>query len=427
LPWVRHIYIVVPDDCAVPSWMDSQALHFHPTDSPILFTFINSEGPSLLFIKQSSIFLDPVDGDRNKNSEAIEANLHRITGLSEHFIYLCDDFFIGRPLSYLYFFDLQMSKIRIPKLFISRQIDTPWFAGGTTNFLPFNRPLYKCPENLEPSAPDATKRPQRSLSRYMEHQPRSMLKSMLSSLEAEFPEWFAFVSSHKTRYSSCGHTEAEGEEAVWKVLTSLILQGQISVQLVRFEGDQWPELLGNAFDDLFGLPSFACARGDGWLSLKSMRRIRVCMSLSVGVCLRVCSCIVRSAGDEVPFKATLSGWHVHAWLRSAHEKSLSILESCLETVARIQPATLCINDGYPSTGFELFTGRTCGFLESYFEHAGPWERRDGPPKCQRLDLPSERARTPRDFALVVWVVAAGVAYFIVSRAVDHGSFKFARR
>ncbi len=66
LPWVRHIYIVVPDDCAVPSWMDSQALHFHPTDSPILFTFINSEGPSLLFIKQSSIFLDPVDGDRNK-------------------------------------------------------------------------------------------------------------------------------------------------------------------------------------------------------------------------------------------------------------------------------------------------------------------------------------------------------------------------
>ena len=56
-----------------------------------------------------------------------------------------------------------MSKIRIPKLFISRQIDTPWFAGGTTNFLPFNKPLYKCPENLEPSAPDATKRPQRTL------------------------------------------------------------------------------------------------------------------------------------------------------------------------------------------------------------------------------------------------------------------------
>ena len=32
------------------------------------------------------------------NSAAIETNLHRIPGLSEHFIYMNDDFFLGKPI-----------------------------------------------------------------------------------------------------------------------------------------------------------------------------------------------------------------------------------------------------------------------------------------------------------------------------------------
>ena len=32
------------------------------------------------------------------SSAAIETNLHRIPGLSEHFLYMNDDFFLGKPI-----------------------------------------------------------------------------------------------------------------------------------------------------------------------------------------------------------------------------------------------------------------------------------------------------------------------------------------
>jgi hypothetical protein len=45
------------------------------------------------------------------NSHAIEASLHRIPGLSEHFVYFNDDYYARRPLSVRAFFDHQMRPI----------------------------------------------------------------------------------------------------------------------------------------------------------------------------------------------------------------------------------------------------------------------------------------------------------------------------
>ena len=80
--WVRHIYLVTDDQ--VPSWLDTT-------------------NPRLTVVSHKELF-----GDRGIlptfNSHAIESQLHRIEGLSEHYLYLNDDVFFGRPVSPSLFF-----------------------------------------------------------------------------------------------------------------------------------------------------------------------------------------------------------------------------------------------------------------------------------------------------------------------------------
>jgi hypothetical protein len=78
LPWIRKTYIVT---CCgqVPHWLDR----------------LSSEG--IIVVDHSEIFL-PTEAYPSFNSFAIEANLHRIAGLSEHFLVANDDYFIGKLL-----------------------------------------------------------------------------------------------------------------------------------------------------------------------------------------------------------------------------------------------------------------------------------------------------------------------------------------
>ena len=75
-PWIRHIYIVT--DNQIPNWL-------------------NLETTRLSIISHSDIFANishlPVF-----SSPAIEANIHRIPGLSRRFIYFNDDVFLGQPV-----------------------------------------------------------------------------------------------------------------------------------------------------------------------------------------------------------------------------------------------------------------------------------------------------------------------------------------
>ncbi|RYH02465.1 hypothetical protein EON65_47880 [archaeon] len=75
-PWVRHIYLVT--DNQIPSWLNME------TDK---LTVVSHED---IFANQSHL---PVF-----SSPAIEANIHRIQGLSEYFIYFNDDVFLGAPV-----------------------------------------------------------------------------------------------------------------------------------------------------------------------------------------------------------------------------------------------------------------------------------------------------------------------------------------
>jgi hypothetical protein len=81
-PWVRHVYIVT--DRQRPSWLRED----DPWISIVDHRDIAPEGSTLPTF----------------NSQAIEANLHRIDGLSEHFLYFNDDVFLSSPVAPELFF-----------------------------------------------------------------------------------------------------------------------------------------------------------------------------------------------------------------------------------------------------------------------------------------------------------------------------------
>ncbi|MDP2773105.1 MAG: stealth conserved region 3 domain-containing protein [Nocardioides sp.] len=80
-PWVRRIHLVTAGQ--VPDWLDTS----HP--------MIN-------LVDHRDIL--PADALPTFNSHAIETALHRIDGLAEHFVYLNDDVFLGRPVAKETFF-----------------------------------------------------------------------------------------------------------------------------------------------------------------------------------------------------------------------------------------------------------------------------------------------------------------------------------
>ncbi len=72
-PWIRNIYIVT--DGQVPEWL-------------------NIKHPQIHLVEHQEIFCWPEDLP-TFNSHAIECHLHRIPGLSSHFLYANDDMFFG--------------------------------------------------------------------------------------------------------------------------------------------------------------------------------------------------------------------------------------------------------------------------------------------------------------------------------------------
>ena len=76
-PWVRNIFVVTNGQ--IPSWLNLHHPRLHVVPHSVIFRN-SSHLPTF-------------------SSPAIEANLHRIPGLSEHFVYLNDDVMFGRQVS----------------------------------------------------------------------------------------------------------------------------------------------------------------------------------------------------------------------------------------------------------------------------------------------------------------------------------------
>ena len=188
LPWIDRIYLVVPDTLAInlqhdklfPSWLDH--------------TKLLSNDIQIHFIAQSSIFHMQQNGMNNHNSNALEMNIMRIPNLSEHFIYMNDDFFIGKPLTWKYFFNPDTYLPRWPlnhymKYYKMDNFDRPRFEyDNVYNYMVPGLDGYPMPKRVE---------------YYATHAPRSLTKSMLSEyIDNMYPEYFAFMESHKSRWCS---------------------------------------------------------------------------------------------------------------------------------------------------------------------------------------------------------------------------------
>lgn len=93
-PWIRKIFIVTDDQA--PEWLDTSH-------------------PKIQIVDHTEIL--PPECLPCFNSVVIEHHLHRIPGLSEHFLYANDDMYINKPVTPETFFDKDL----LPKMRLNRR------------------------------------------------------------------------------------------------------------------------------------------------------------------------------------------------------------------------------------------------------------------------------------------------------------------
>ncbi len=165
--WIRQIFIVSDDQ--TPAWLDV-------------------EHPRITLVSHKQLF-----GDRGRlptfNSHAIESQLHRIEGLSEHFLYINDDVFFGRPVSPSSF----VLSNGITKFFLSTVKVTP----GPRN--PTDLPVTSAAKNQRDLLLEHFGR---TVTDKFQHAPHALRRSVLADLERAFPEAIARTASTQFRSAS---------------------------------------------------------------------------------------------------------------------------------------------------------------------------------------------------------------------------------
>ncbi|MDD7929451.1 stealth conserved region 3 domain-containing protein [Microbacterium thalli] len=165
-PWVRRIFIAT--DSPAPSWL--------------------ADHPQVTIVRSEEFFADPSTLPTH-NSHAVEAQLHRIDGLAEHFLYSNDDMFFGRPVH--------------PELFFS--------PGGVSSFVECDVRIGAGEPRLERSGHDNGLRVNRALLeerfgriilRDLEHCAAPLRRSVMSELEEAFPEDFRRTAASRFRAST---------------------------------------------------------------------------------------------------------------------------------------------------------------------------------------------------------------------------------
>lgn len=86
-PWIRHVFIVT--DRQIPGFLDQDTLLADPSSAGL------SSSTTVSIVDHSQIL--PQSVLPTFNSHVIESALHRIPGLSEHYLYFNDDVVLGEP------------------------------------------------------------------------------------------------------------------------------------------------------------------------------------------------------------------------------------------------------------------------------------------------------------------------------------------
>ena len=152
-PWVRRIFIVT--DSPRPTWL--------------------AEHPLVTIVRSEEFFADPSVLPTH-NSHAVESQLHKIEGLSEHFLYSNDDMFFS-PGGVTRFIEAT-TRIGLGGPEVGRS--------GFENAARVNRELLR-------------QRFGRVTTRHLEHAATPLRRSVMEALEREFPEDFARTAASAFR------------------------------------------------------------------------------------------------------------------------------------------------------------------------------------------------------------------------------------
>jgi len=111
--------------------------------------------------------------------------MHKIPGLSEYFVAMDDDFVVLHPMTHSDFFALPTGKPLV-------------LASGAQEEVP----IY----DHKPHGPDMPPKSAPTRMRKFQHVPCPVSVSFAWQLENTYPDWFAFVRSHHTRFVCCNAT-----------------------------------------------------------------------------------------------------------------------------------------------------------------------------------------------------------------------------
>ena len=195
--FVRQIYLVTDDQ--VPDWLDT------------------SHG-GVIVVDHRDIF-----GDAGRlptfNSHAIEARLHKIDGLAEHYLYVNDDVFFGRHIYPQHFFlgngmsKFFLSKAQIP-LGPATESD-PGIDAAAKN----NRALLR-------------ERFGRRITQKMKHTPHAQQRSVVEEMEAESADEFKRTAASQLRHTT-NVSVASSLHHHYGYLTGRAIPGSISYDYVN--------------------------------------------------------------------------------------------------------------------------------------------------------------------------------------------------
>jgi hypothetical protein len=178
VPWARKIFIIT--DNQVPPWL-------------------NLAHPKIQMVEQASIMPDD-SWSPTFNSVAIEAQLHRIPGLAEHFIHVNDDYFFGQPARREDFFARKPDGQVVMKVMFSddyAHYDVWITPAHQVTYSPLGRLWMYSYNNLKVLL--ESRRPWRKV-RYADfHQAQSMVKSELRKTTEVFPRQYRQSSASKFR------------------------------------------------------------------------------------------------------------------------------------------------------------------------------------------------------------------------------------
>lgn len=245
-PWIRNVFVILAGK--PPAWL-------------------NTNHPALHTVRHEEIFPD-ASVLPTFNSYAIELNLHRIPGLSRHFVYLNDDFFLARetPLAWFqptdgptrFFFEPNP----IPALGEARTANDRACA-RTLRFQPWAG-RYDSPA-VVPSRTGWRRYLGVPPRRYMTaHVPQLYDREFIRELEVRFTAQFQATRAHRFRAP---------DDLALRILYAYAGLARGRLQAVRLDWDSPDYLLVRLFDDIertrkkleFLLresPRFVCANDD---------------------------------------------------------------------------------------------------------------------------------------------------------------------